>query len=259
MPGSRLKLTIRRNQILQQLEKTGKVTVNELSRDLKTTHVTIRSDLAAMEREGLLLRVQGGAIPAVKASYEELQDISETVSYAREKRWIARCAVEKIQDGETVFLNSGTTALFIADGLRSRKRLNVITNSLAVAARLAGTPTVRVVLLGGEVNARYGFTYGSEPRTQLSRYHADWTILSVEGVSPEGGISTRHPEEALVDRTMISRSKAVMVAADHTKIGTVSFAPVCQREAKTLLITDGAADRDVLTQLESRGWDIVTA
>ena len=67
MPGSKLKLTIRRNQILQQLHKTGKVTVTQLSADLGTTQVTIRSDLAAMEREGLLLRVQGGAVPAANA------------------------------------------------------------------------------------------------------------------------------------------------------------------------------------------------
>lgn len=258
MPGSKLKLTIRRNQILQQLEKTGKVTVTQLSHDLGTSHVTIRSDLAAMEREGLLLRVQGGAIPATKASYQE-QDISETVNYAREKRWIARCAVEQIQDGNTVFLNSGTTALFVADGLRSRKNLTVITNSLAVAARLAGTPTIRVTLLGGEVNARYDFTYGSDARTQLNRYHADWAILSVEGISTEGGITTRHPEEALIDRTMIARARKVLVVADHTKIGRVSFAQVCRRETKTLLVTDGAADRSALAQLESRGWETILA
>lgn len=259
MPGSKLKLTIRRNQILQQLHKTGKVTVTQLSADLGTTQVTIRSDLAAMEREGLLLRVQGGAVPAANAASHEQHSFSRDTIYAREKQWIARCAVEQIHDGDTLFLNSGSTALFVADGLRCRKNLNVVTNSLAVATRLGGTPTIRVTLLGGEINAQYGFTYGGDTQEQLGRYQADWVILSVEGVSTEGGITTRHPEEAVIDRMMIARSKAVLVVADHTKIGRVGFASVCQRQSKTTLVTDAAAREDALSQLQGHGWEIVTA
>ena len=259
MSGSKLKIDIRRNRILQQLRQTGKVTVAQLSEELGATQVTIRSDLASMERDGLLLRVQGGAVMASRRAETDHEDFSRQIPFFQEKHAIAQAALEQIRDGEILFLNSGTTAICLAEALRSRRNLNVVTNSLAVATILGGVSTIRVTLLGGEINAQYGFTYGGDTQEQLSRYQADWAILSVEGVCADGSITTRHAEEAVIDRLMIARAKQVMVAADHTKIGRTGFARVCQRSATTTLITDDAAADEQIRQLKECGWHVICA
>jgi DeoR/GlpR family transcriptional regulator of sugar metabolism len=259
MSGGKLKIDIRRNRILQQLRQTGKVTVSQLSEELGATQVTIRSDLASMEREGLLLRVQGGAVMASRRAENDHSHDFRQIPFAREKHAIAQAALEQIRDGEILFLNSGTTAICLAESLRSRKNLNVVTNSLAVATILGGVSTIRVTLLGGELNAQYGFTYGGDTQEQLSRYQADWAILSVEGVCGDGSITTRHAEEAVIDRLMIAQAKQVMVVADHTKIGRTGFARVCQRSDTTTLVTDDAAEEGQLQHMGGCGWHVILA
>lgn len=259
MSGSKLKIDIRRNKILQQLRQTGRVSVAQLSEELGATQVTIRSDLASMERDGLLLRVQGGAVMASRRAESDFAGLSRNIPFSEEKQSIAQTVLEQIRDGEILFLNSGTTSICLAEALRGRKNLNVVTNSLAVATILGGVSTIRVTLLGGEINAQYGFTYGGDTQEQLSRYQADWVILSVEGVCADGSITTRHAEEAVIDRLMIQRAKQVMIAADHTKIGRIGFARVCQRGAATTLVSDSSADIDQLQMLQANGWNLICA
>ena len=96
----------------------------------------------------------------------------------------------------------------------------------------------RVILLGGLTNAQYGFTYGSDAQEHLHRFSADWAILSVDGVSEQGEISTCHAEEAIIDRLMIARAKKVLIVADETKIGRTGFSYVCQRDDKIQVLTN---------------------
>ena len=104
-----------------------------------------------------------------------------------------------------------------------RKNLNIVTNSLAVAEELLGVPTLHVILLGGSIHSGSRFTYGENAREQLSRFGADVAILSVDGVSREGEISTCHAEEAILDRLMIGRAGRVLIVADRTKLGRTGF------------------------------------
>lgn len=259
MAGSKFKVRKRRNEILRKLREEGKVSVAQLSRNLDITPVTVRSDLTALEREGYLLRVQGGAVLIDRA--DENATVREKISITclEEKKAIAKRVADHIRDGDTLFINSGTTTKCIAEALRDRKSLNVVTNSLAVATELGGVPSIRVALLGGEINTQYGFTYGSDTQEQLSRYQADWVILSVDGINQKNGITTHHAEEAVIDRMMISGARKVLVAVDHRKIGHVGFARVCERSGNINLITDSAADEGMLAELENDGWGIIRA
>ena len=258
MAGSKLKIDIRRNKILKQLRAEGRVSVSQLAQELGTTCVTIRNDLFALEQDGYLVRVQGGAVLLSSVSGKaELAD--SHISEYEDKRAIADAIVSQISNGDTLFLNSGTTTLCVAEALRSRKDLNIVTNSLEVATRLGGVPSVRVVLLGGEINAQYGFTYGGDTQEQLGRYQADWVILSVEGISASNGITTHHAEEALVDRLMMGGAKRVILAADHTKLGRVGFARVCQCSDRFLLVTDARADDAAVALLREQGMQVIKA
>lgn len=255
MISGKLKIDIRRKRILEQLRLAGKVSVIELSQMLDVTPVTVRNDLTTLEQEGQLVRIQGGAIQVPGSdSFANAKALSD--ARGREKQAIGQSAAQQVRDGDTLFINSGTTSEYVAEALRSRRNLNVVTNSLAVAKKLGAVATMRVVLIGGEINAQYGFTYGGDAQEQLNRYQADWAILAVDGISATGGITTYHAEEAVIDRMMLRAAKRTVIVADHSKIGRTGFTRVCDCTANTCLITDGG-DGNALADLADMGVKIV--
>ena len=145
----------------------------------------------------------------------------------------------------------------IAAELKKRNNLNIVTNSLAVATLLGNVSSFRVILLGGEVNTKYKFTYGGDAQDQLSRYQADWAIMAIDGVSMNRGITTYHAEEAIIDRMMMRGAKQVLIAADHTKIGRAGFMKVCDCNSNITLVTDHAERTAELSELYESGIKVI--
>ena len=170
MAAGRLKIDIRRKRILELLAQNGQVTVAELSGLLNATQTTIRTDLDTMAAENRLVRIPGGAIAIPAQPVQTPVQEAAPDALAAQKRAIAAKVLSHIQDGDTLFLNSGSTTLRVAEALCARKRLCVVTNSIRAAEVLAGYPETHVVLLGGEINAIYGFTFGDDAVQQLGRY-----------------------------------------------------------------------------------------
>ena len=112
---------------------------------------------------------------------------------------------------------------------------------------------------GAEVNAQYGFTFGGDAAEQLRRYRADWVLLSVEGVSAQGGLTTYHAEEAALNRLMIEQGKRTVVVADHTKVGRPGFTRICDVGSGMHLVTDSKADGDALRALERTGMEVTVS
>lgn len=258
MTGSKLKIDIRRNKIVEHLRSVGKVSVMELSELLDVTPVTIRNDLANLEQDGCLMRVQGGAVQIPSAVRGDSDEHRLDV-FREQKEAIAAEIVKMIRDGDTLFMNCGTTCEYIAEALRARRNLNIVTNSLRVATRLGSVQSFRVLLIGGEINARYGFTYGGDAQEQLGKYQANWAILSVDGVSSRGGITTHHAEEALIDRMMVSGARQTLIAADASKIGRAGFSRVCECSAKLMLVTNEGGNEEALSRLQECGLPITLA
>lgn len=256
--AGKLKIDLRRRRILEILRRDGRVNVAQLSEALGVTVVTIRNDLDTLEREGYLVRMAGGAIPPAGRTDRETPGYAD-VERAEEKRIIAAAVAELVGDGDTLFLNSGTTTRLIAEKLCEKKNLNIVTNSLRAAEILGLVPTFRVVLVGGEVNARHGFTCGGNALEQLSRYRADWAILSVDGISRRDGVTTCHAEEAVVDRMMTERARRVIIAADHTKIGRPGFTHVCDCSDGVSLVTDCGEMTAELYEIQSSGVHVALA
>ena len=259
MAGSKLKIDIRRNRILELVRQEGKVLVSELSQKLGATQVTIRNDLTALERDGYLVRTKGGAILMPHqddGSNSPLLNLR--VDRSDEKLAVARAVASMVHDGDTLFINSGSTTQIVANALKERRNLNIVTNSLAAATILGDTPTFRVVLLGGSINATYGFTYGGDAQTQLSKFQADWAFLSVDGVSVRGGITTHHAEEAVIDNMMIDGARSAWIVVDRSKIGRAGFARIGDDLQQVGLVTS-AGDPLETRDLERAGMKIVYA
>ncbi len=232
--NGRGKIALRRNKILDILHQEKKVYIANLSELLGASLVTIRNDLDVLASQGELVRMAGGAV----LPNDRSESPRRLINNYEQKREIAESVGELIQDGDTLFINSGTTTLLVAEELKSKKNLSVVTNSLSVATTLGGVPSFRVILLGGSINTQYEFTYGADTQDHLNRYGADWAILSVDGVSSDGNISTCHAEEAIIDRIMIARAKNVLIAADSTKIGRTGFSFVIRCDEKTKILTN---------------------
>lgn len=254
MAAAVLKIDARRTKILEILDQEGRVTVAQLSQMLGATPVTIRSDLDALESSGYLDRIPGGAMPKTR-----MQPQMPGIRNLPQKQVIAAAAAEAIHDGDTLFMNSGTTTREVALALKKHRNLSVVTNSIAVASELSGTPTFRVILLGGEVNAQYGFTCGGDAQEQMRKYKADYAILSLDGVSAEDGLTTYHADEAIIDRIMAERSKQTIIVADHSKIGYGGFSMIGPLTETQILITDSGADPQVLEAIREAHMQVICA
>ena len=255
MAESKLKIDVRRSKILEQLKLDGKVSVSRLAETLGATPVTIRNDLTALERDGYLVRMQGGAVIAPRLENRFVADTEDPTFL--QKQALAEEVAKLISDGQTLFFNSGTTTHHIARALKGKKHLNIVTNSLSIAMELGNVSTFHVLLLGGEINASYGFTSGGDTQEQLSKYRADWAILSVDGVSAQGGITTCHPEEAIIDRLMMANARNRLISATGNKIGKAGFSRISDGDSTIQLITDSTCDKDALLELRERGMKII--
>lgn len=245
----------RKQKISELLKEKDTVKVSELSHILNVSEVTIRSYLADMEKKGLLSRIHGGAVSSYKPYYSmNLNQRLETNQ--GEKVEIADKIASMIEPDDTIMLNSGTTTLITFRKIPKSYNLNIVTNSIAIALEASNNPNYNVVLVGGSVNTKYQFTYGSDAVKQIQSYHADKLILSVDGIDARRGFTTYYNKEADVDTAMIAQSGTRIIAADYTKFHRCAFAKISEVSIADVIVTNGRADNLVLSELEKQGIEI---
>lgn len=250
-----LSIEDRRKKIIDILNRQGKVKVVELSKLFCISEVTIRNDLSELEGIGILERIHGGAISTNKAYYNmSFHDRLKTNE--DEKMRIAAMVAQMVLDGDTIMINSGTTTLFTIKELKNVKNLTIVTNSLSIAQEVGHYNNIHVILLGGNLNSQYQFTYGDDTINQLKKYKADKLILAADGISIEEGVTTYHHLEAEVNRQMIARVNKTIVVADYTKIGRASFARIDSLENIDFLVTNHKANQDEIESLKEKGIEI---
>ena len=242
----------RKEKILELLKKNDLVRVSSLSRLFGVSEVTVRAYLEDLEKKGFLSRVHGGAVNSYKPYYSmNLNQRLETNQ--SEKVCIARQVAELIRPNDTVMLNSGTTTLLVFRHFPAEYHLSIVTNSISIAMEASGNPNYNVILVGGSVNTRYQFTYGHEAVEQISRYHADKLILSVDRIDTQRGLSTYYDKEAAVDVAMIEHSDCRIIAADRTKFGQSAFAKISDLSIADYIVTDSPLERELCERLSARG------
>ena len=231
--------------------------VTHLSRILGVSEVTVRAYLEELEQKGLLSRVHGGAVSSYKPYYSmNLNQRLETNQ--RAKVQIAERIAELLQPNDTVLLNAGTTTLLAFRKFPENFNLSIVTNSVAIALEASGNPHYNVILLGGSVNTKYQFTYGSDAVAQLKKYHADKLILSVDGISPEQGFTTYYNKEAAVDQAMIEQANCRIIAADRSKFGHRAFTQISSLSVADYIVTDTSVKNELAEKITAAGVEILT-
>jgi len=248
----------RQQRIVEAVRLSRQVTIAELSRTFQVSDVTIRRDLRELAAQGALRRAHGGAIAAVPAPPEPPVVQRMTQSEAC-KACIGRAAAALVSDGESVFIGSGSTTAYVVRNLVDRKSLTVITNALTVAYELASVPDVTVVVTGGMLRASELSLVGHITEQSLLEVRVDKVIIGVRAISLEAGITNDYLPEVMTDRTIIEMAPELIVVADHTKFGNAASAYVAPVDRITTLVTDAAADAEMLARLEQLGIRVLLA
>lgn len=238
----------RRNKIMKEIQSKGKASVDDLAAKLKVSCLTIRRDLQYWEEVGAVERFYGGA----KLIQSFVENDDPYLSNEMYKHAIAKYAAQYIQDGETIFINTSSTALLVLKYIKN-KRVTVITNN-GKAIFMEHDPMVSIVLSGGELRIPKESMVGDFALNNLNRVTADRAFLGCSGFEVDFGMSTAILQEVSINETMINRCKGdIFILADHTKIGNQHQFYVSGVPSFSYLITDCRCERDLLDEFEAQG------
>ncbi len=252
--------TERHHEIENALKSSRVIATEDLARLLSTSVETIRRDFIVLERRGVLTRVHGGAVGAGAVFTASEPSFADRSSMSlNSKASIGAVAAGLVSDGQTVFLDVGTTALEVARAWPKHFRGTVATCSMLVAAELAGREGVQVLLSGGRVRAGDLALSNSVTVGFFLDLHADIAFLGSGGVDVAAGLTDFHLDEVATRRVLIANSTTSYVLADHSKLGLVAPHRVCGLESIDGVITDGPVQPELLTAIERAGGVLIAA
>lgn len=251
----------RRLSILDDLARNQAVQVTDLSKRYGVSEVSIRRDLAHLERAGALRRIHGGAVAVRPSQNGACPHPEPPARCAAEKARIGQAAAGLVAAGDRLIFDSGTTVLEVArhlsPELRTSGNLTVITNSLPIVRELGSCPGIHLILLGGVYLAQYEVVVGPQTIEQLRTFHTDKLFLGADGLTLARGVTTANVLEAEVNRATIAASTEVIVVADSTKIGQIGLTTIAHYDNIHKLITDANAPTDFVTALRDRGITVI--
>jgi DeoR family glycerol-3-phosphate regulon repressor len=246
----------RQLQIIDLVRSNGKMTVEQLAQGFAISAETIRRDLTFLAANGKIRKIHGGAMPL--RNFGEGAFAQRMQSNARAKRTIADKARQLVAPGDTVFIDTGSTTLVMAEALATIDDLTVITNSTAIAEVVsAANLSTRMYLLGGWYNEDNRQTCGAMALNQLDGFHANLALLTVGAVAADAGAMDYSDDEAAIASAMIARADRVAILADASKFDRVAPFVVASFEQIDTLVCDRAPPRDLAQRLEQAGVTVI--
>lgn len=251
MKSSHQTIKNRRDKLLELLNKETSLLVKEISLKLGVSEITVRRDLTALEKMGLVQRAHGKAQIVPKTGIEDYNEEIEILKNA-----IAKKAAEFVKEGNTLFINTGSTALSSLKNLEN-KRVTIVTNNVKVA-NLDHNPNSTVILSGGEIRFPKEALVGDIAIDSFSKMSSDISIIGCSGLSIENGITTSVLHESKINSLIIERTNGlVIVVADYRKIGFSSNFTSGMIKDINYLITDTFAAPEVIREIEKQGVQVI--
>ena len=246
----------REKRILQQLQLQSTVRVSQLSQLLQVSVDTVRRDLKAMEQKGLIRCLRGGAsLPESRMSLSNFK--GRELIHEEEKRGAARKALAYIKEGDIIAMNSGTTNTVLAqEMLEVREPVTVVTNNLAAANILMQNGAIRLILIGGMLDAPEQSTYGAVCEQEFARYFPDVCFLSINAVNYQDGFTDFRMHEIPVIQRLASISRQVVAVMDSSKLGKRSKVKVLEPDQVDLLVMESQVPPEVRERYEKAGFRI---
>ena len=226
----------RKNKIREIVTHNKSGTVLELARRFSVSEETIRRDLKQLEEEGLLVRTYGGAYVRDSAQNEVTAEFRENI-YVESKKLIAKKCAKLISNGDSIFLDSSTTALYICDNIQD-KSVTLITNSLKILNKCSTNKNIQLFAIGGAFSYNTMSFNGRNACKMLQQYHVDKAFISCENLDLEHGLTDSSERQADIRETAINHGTNIYLIADYTKFGKTSFVKISDLSALTGIIVD---------------------
>lgn len=248
----------RHEEILRLLNKDRFVKVSQLSRLFDVSEETIRRDLDKLEKDGLLRKLHGGAVPVDIANVDNIKPISERIGEnIGEKDIIAKLAYDLIEDGDTLILDTGSTILQLAKIL-DNKYITVITNDISIAYELSQKENVDLIVTGGNLKPNSFTIIGPECEKSISSFNVNKVFLSTSGISLQQGLTTSNNIDASIKKRMIESADNVICLADHSKFGRVALVSFAKISDLNIIVTDRDMDNSYREFLSEANVKLIT-
>ncbi len=241
----------RHNEILEVVHKLGFVTVEQLARQFSVTPQTIRRDINKLSSDGFLRRFHGGV--GITTSTENLAYKTRQILCHDEKIRIAGLITRFIPNKASVFINIGTTTEEVAKCLVHKKNVKVITNNLHVAATLFNFENIEVIVAGGLVRNKDGGITSDATIDFIKQFKVDYGIIGISGIDNDGTLLDFDYNEVRVAKTIISNSRNIFLACDHTKFGRNAMVRLCHISEVTAVFTDKQPPANIKEILSANG------
>lgn len=227
---------LRHKQILEELGDKGRVQVSRMSNILEVTEVTIRRDLAFLEKEGLLSKAYGGAVPVspevnVSVRYRQTRSIEA-------KRIIGRLAGELIKDGDIIYLEAGSTCYEIIPYLAERKNLTIIVNSFYLMRRLGKLTSQKVIIVGGQYRHERMDMVGPAAEMSISQMGGFKAFTGADDITIDAGISGSDIITVGFAKLVLKKASEVIFVGDHTKFDNPSLYKIADIDQLDYIVTD---------------------
>ncbi len=214
---SLMKQAIRQERIVEIVNQSGFASIEDLASTFNVTHQTIRRDLNELDKQQKIQRYHGGA--GLSSTVSNAPYSNRKIQHLEDKQRIAECIAQKIPDYSSMFINIGTTTEAIAQALMKHHGLTVITNNLHVASIMSRKDDFKIIIAGGVVRNRDGGIMGEATIDFVSQFKVDYAIIGISGIDDSGDLLDFDYQEVRVSKAIVSNSRNIFLAADHSKFG----------------------------------------
>ena len=237
------------------LKERRRVTIEGLAKDLEVSTMTIRRDLRRLADEDIVTLVHGGAVYNEGGAYLPALTVREK-TMRREKSAIAEYCAQQIPEGSAVYLDNGSTTVEIADALRGKQNIAVLSHSLPVLNILSHAKNIQLISVSGIYEPRAKGFFGDLALRMLRQFRIDIAFLGVTAVDADDGVMSAVFYEQALKKVLVERAKKKILAIDHTKIGGSSFLKVCDLHEIDGIVTDKFADAPFIAKAKRMGIEV---
>jgi DeoR/GlpR family transcriptional regulator of sugar metabolism len=245
----------RRLEILNLINRDGRVSVTGLSQQFCVSEVTIRTDLQVLSDQSLILRTHGGAVPISKIP--ELSLTLRRQQQVLEKDRIGAAAADMISNGDSIFLDTSSTALALAQHLKKHRDVTILTNSLSISQVFLEVPGITVVMPGGTMQRDTASLVGIEGLDFLNKFNIRKGFFGAHGINIPEGLTDVSESETEVKRRIITMCHEVIAILDNSKWGRVGLASFASMKDIQIIITDSQAPANLVEEVSALGIKVL--
>lgn len=246
----------RRRIITQRIQATGQVVVSALSAEFAVSEETIRRDLETLEKEGIAVRIYGGAVLAVGDRVAPPYSIRKNTN-VEPKVAIARQLAALLHDGDTLMVDESSTAAYAVRAIRHLKNITLITNSVELLREMTAQDSWHIISTGGSLKPDVLALVGPHAVRTVSSYHARYAILSCRGINEKLGLADSSDEVVHIKQAMMAACDCTVLLADHRKFDREGLVALGSLKEVDKLITDQPPNAEWQKKLERTGVEVV--